>query len=324
MASKHPPIIPNQCIALSHSAVYSQFDTFSPAARSTPVNRHLLVAVSDNPRAIHGVRFVSSFFSTKCDLKLTLFAAFPTGPHIWIEEKSYETVTQAETTSSQYEQQFRNSLEAAKMMLTSGGFAADHIETKCVPQSGTRVEDILREGERGMYDAVVLGKRALARLEQIMEESVTEEIIKKDTKMPVWICRSPDEDHSNILLCLDGSAPSYRIADHVGFILGLELRHKVTLLQVQNGRSDQTEAIFSKARTILHENKIADERIEEQVISGFKVAPAILDMARQGKYAAIAVGRTGAGKGLLGRLFIGSVSRELVKGLSSSALWICR
>jgi nucleotide-binding universal stress UspA family protein len=157
-----------------------------------------------------------------------------------------------------------------------------------------------------------------------MEESVTEEIIKKDTNMPVWICRSPDEDHSNILLCLDGSAPSYRIADHVGFILGLELRHKVTLLQVQNGRSDQTEAIFSKARTILHENKIADERIEEQVISGFKVAPAILDMARQGKYAAIAVGRTGAGKGLLGRLFIGSVSRELVKGLSSSALWICR
>lgn len=288
------------------------------------MNRHLLVAVSDNPRAIHGVRFVSSFFSTETDLKLTLFAAFPTGPKVWLEEQSYETMNEAAATSGKYEQQFRRALNTARTMLTSGGFDAANIDQKCVPQSGTRVEDIIKEGERGLYDAVVLGKRGLAKLEQLMEQSVSEEMVKRRSNVPTWICRTPDEDNSNVLLCLDGSESSYRMADHVGFILGLEPRHHVTLLHVRNNTSAQeTSAIFNQARQIMNDNAIGAERIHELILDGGRPAAAILEMAHRERFAAIGVGRTGTGKGLLGRLFIGSVSKELLKGLSSSALWVC-
>ncbi|MGE4291640.1 MAG: universal stress protein [Desulfovibrio sp.] len=289
------------------------------------MNRHLLVAVSDNPRAIHGVRFVSSFFSQDCDLRLTLFAAFPTGPKVWVEETNYETLTDAQDSSRKYEAQFRKALDASKAMLTAGGFDEKRICIKCVPQSGTRVEDILQEGERGLYDAVVLGKRGLARLEQLVEQSVTEEVIKRNTTVPIWICRNPDEDRSGVLICLDGSDASYRIADHAAFMLALEPHHPATLLQVRSARDTvDVESIFRRAREILRENGVAEDRIDERVLTGGRPAPVILDMAELGGYAAIAVGRTGAGKGLLGRLFLGSVSRELMLGLRSSALWLCR
>jgi nucleotide-binding universal stress UspA family protein len=289
------------------------------------MNRHLLVAVSDNPRAIHGVRFVSSFFSQDCDLRLTLFAAFPTGPRVWTEEKSYETLMDAEESSRKYEVQFRKALDASKAMLTSGGFDEKRIEIKCVPQSGTRVEDILHEGEKGLYDAVVLGKRGLARLEQLVEQSVTEEVIKRNTTVPIWICRNPDEDRCGVLLCLDGSDPAYRIADHAAFMLALEPHHPVTMLQVRSGRDTSgVETIFRRGREILSDNGISEDRIDERVLTGGRVAPVVLDMAELGGYAAIAVGRTGTGKGLLGRMFMGSVSRELMLGLKSSALWLCR
>lgn len=289
------------------------------------MNRHLLVAVSDNPRAIHGVRFVSSFFTHDCELKLTLFAAFPTGPRVWVEEKSYETLLDAEDTSKKYENQFHHALNAAKAMLTAGGFDGKRINIKCVPQSSTKVEDILTEGERGLYDAVVLGKRGLARLEQLVEQSVTDEALKRNTTVPLWICRNPDEERSGVLICLDGSDSAYRITDHAGFMLAQEPHHPVTLLHIRNDQAPgHADTIFSKARAILLDNGIAGERIDERIMSGGKVAHTILDMAERGGFAAIAVGRTGSGKGLLGRIFMGSVSRELMQGLKSSALWLCR
>ncbi|MEF2146041.1 MAG: universal stress protein [Desulfovibrionaceae bacterium] len=290
------------------------------------MNRHLLVAISDNPRAIHGVRFVSSFFSQSCDLKLTLFAAFPQGPRVWEEEKSYETLTLSDDYARKYEQQFRQALDAAKAMLTAGGFDTNNIDIKCVPQTGSTVDDILNEGEKGLYDAVVLGKRGLMRLEQLVERSVTEEALKHKTTVPLWICRTPDEDRLGVLLCLDGSEACYRIADHAGFMLGMATHHPITLFQVVSGKthSPDTETIFARARAILDENGVETERIECRTADNAKISQTILEMADKGGYAAIAMGRTGAGKGLLGRVFLGSASRQVMLGLRDSALWLCR
>lgn len=289
------------------------------------MNRHLLIAVSDNPRAIHGVRFVSSFFSQNSELRLTLFTAFPTGPRVWVEEKSYETLEDAKESAHKYEQHFRKALDAAKAMLTASGFSERQIRIKCVPQTATKVEDILHEGERGLYDAVVLGKRGLARLEQLVEQSVTEEMLRRNTTVPLWICRNPDEERKNVLLCLDGSEPAYRIADHAAFMLAMERQHAVTLLQVRGPRDTEgVEEIFAQGRQIMRENGVEETRVDERVLTAGKVAPAVLNMAESDGYAAIAVGRTGAGKGLLGRIFLGSVSRELLLGLRGSALWLCR
>jgi nucleotide-binding universal stress UspA family protein len=108
-------------------------------------------------------------------------------------------------------------------------------------------------------------------------------------------------------------------------MLALEPHHPVTMLQVRSGRDTSgVEAIFRRGREILSDNGINEDRIDERVLTGGRVAPVVLDMAELGGYAAIAVGRTGTGKGLLGRMFMGSVSRELMLGLKSSALWLCR
>ena len=54
-----------------------------------------------------------------------------------------------------------------------------------------------------------------------------------------------------------------------------------------------------------------------------EVRKAILDEAEQGRYAAVAVGRTGAGQGLLEKIFMGSVSDTLFRELERAALWVC-
>ena len=65
---------------------------------------------------------------------------------------------------------------------------------------------------------------------------------------------------------------------------------------------------------------MARERIQSKVLKGSNPAQAILEEAHQGRYAAVAVGRTGASAA--GLFSMGSVSRALLSRLDKAALWV--
>lgn len=295
------------------------------AGREFVVDMHLLVTAGGDRSALMGLRFVGGFFDDKERVRVTVFYTAPRPPALWEGEVNYASLAEYERRMRKNAEKGRCIVDGALECLVEAGFGRDNLEAKTVVRSVSTAQDILREGDEGLYDALVLGRRGATRLMELMEESVSERVAFSDAACPLWVCRCPEAGRSGVLLCLDGSDASLRTADHVGYVVGGEPRHHVTLLRVlRNGRmgDESPGSMFLRARAILLENGVDPDRIHEKVVRGSSVPKAVLAEAGEGGYAAVAVGRTGRGRSLLRRLFMGSVGRAMLEELKGAVLWM--
>lgn len=284
------------------------------------MNQHLLVTVSDDPSALSGIRFVGYFFGDRSELKVTLFYTAPT-PHKPLHSEVGHRLSTQQLKAR--EERGNSALEHAKEVLSRFGFTHKNMETKMNFGTMSTASDIVLEADRGLYDAVVLGHRGVTWLEESMGESVTREFLESTLPFPFWICRHPEQDRRNVLLCVDGSAPSLRMADHVGFITAPQKRHDITMLTIVKDKDDHdADIVFQECRNLLLENGVEDERIHTKIVSANNVGAVILEQADKERFAVVAMGRTGSGGGLLQRLFMGSASSILFKQLTGAVLWI--
>lgn len=293
------------------------------------MEKHLLVTVSEDKRALHGARFVGHLFRNKERLKITLFYTAPRAPHLWEGERSSESVALQRDQARVYEAKGRNAINAAKAEFHALGFKDDQLDFKLLVRKYSKVMDIIQEAQQGLYDAAVLGRRGLSWLEEAFEESVTKGLLEQGASIPLWICRKTDPDRRHVLVCLDGSDPAYRIVDHVGFILKEEPEHHVTLLTVAGKgmpEGKDPEMIQDRARKLLADSGWPDERVRSMILESGSVVKTIAKETEAGRYAAVATGRTGTGQGFLGKIFMGSVSWGLFRELGGggAALWISR
>ncbi len=281
------------------------------------MQKHLLVTVSDSPTSMEGARFLSFFFRDKSQVKLTLV-------HVAPSQGRDPGFGERDPTPKECQLLENEALQYAGRFLEESGFPRERTLCQHRMKAMTTAKDILREAERGKYDAVVLGRRGTTRLEEALGSSVSMQLLERDRSVPIWICRRIDSSLSGVLLCLDGSEPSQRMADHVGFMLEGDNHHGVTLFHVSDtSEADSAEEVFAPAREILLRNGMDASRIEEKVVSGRNAAKAIQQEAREGGYAAVAAGYSGAGrKGWRAQLGIGSVSKKLSYDLKGHGLWI--
>ena len=285
----------------------------------TRINRHFLVTVSDQKSALYGVKFIDRLFETKENIKLTLFYTYPKSPTQWESrgrDNTYINLTR------KYESRGKDALASAKEVLCQMGFGEHQVVTNLAVREKTTAKDILQEGARGRYDAVVLGKRGVGWLAETFEESVTKNLLKESFGFPIWLCRLSDSNKSGILVCIDGSDAAFRMADHVGYILNSDTRQNVTLLTVtQTG--ENADALLERARQLFLKNHFPAGQITTRVTRNKSPAKAIITETRSGGYAAVAVGRREKDAGMIKNMFLGSVSSQLFDNLAGAALWIC-
>lgn len=290
------------------------------------MNKHLLVTISEDPSAQRGLRFVCSFFKHKEDIRLTLFNTSPQPPAVWGEEKSFESLRESEATAEAIVESGKRAMAAARAVFVTGGFSPAQVDDKIISRNFSRIGDIIKEGETGLYDAVVFGRRGLLKLENFLDKSASEEMLEAKFAFPLWLCRDVDYNRHGVLLCVDDSEAFRRMADHVGFILQGETEHPVTLLRVlkKSEALDSPEGLFGDAISTLVDNGFPTRLIRTRLEVSDDVASAILHEAEAGRYAAVAVGRTGLRKGPLERLFATSVTIALFRRLTGAALWVSR
>lgn len=287
------------------------------------MEKHLLLTVSEQKSALHGARFLAGFFGNKEEVKLTLFYTIPRPAAVWTGEKTREKVVEQEDMARKNEAKAKKALQEAKSEVIKLGFSEDRVLTRLQVRQFSKVKDILEEGERGLYDAIVLGKRGLNWFEEAFDESVTKEILESRHNCPIWICRRPDPERKGVLLCMDGSEGSYRMADHVGFVLGAEQRHPVKIFVIK-GRAlqDTPEAIIAKGRELLAKSKVPNVRVSASAIDASNPARAILREAEEGGHAAVAAARGEQEKSLMDKMFLGSVTMTLFREIENAALWV--
>ncbi len=275
--------------------------------------KHLLLTVSEQRSAFYSLRFMDHFFSSKKDFWITLFFD--------ASKAHYKYPDKGKSQS----QNFQAVLNEAKEFLVQCGFDGDMVDTKTKLQQLSKAMDIIREGQKGSYDAIVLGKRSISRLEEFFERSTTKEVLEKEIDFPLWICRQPIEASRNILLCLDGSQASFRMANHVGYIMNQQLDQDITLFRtLESSQARKKDQILDQGQEILLNQGIANDRIAIQTKVSDNPARAIMDKVRQDRYAVTAVGLTGKGLGSIKKVFLGSTSKHLFRELTDCTLWVCK
>lgn len=285
------------------------------------MDRHFLIAVSEKKSALFGVQFVANFFSDKKNIKSTLFYSLAKPPAVWGKERNFETDRRQKEQEKKAAAIGEKALSDARKEFASLGFSPDNIFSKLKKREFSTVGEIIQEGEKGNYDAVVVGRRGLSMLQEAFEQSFSTDLFNQSFTFPVWLCQSSHSDRKNVLLYLDGSETSFRMADHVGFVVGLEKQHRVDILISQE--MTDANSILKKSREILLGHGVPEELIRNPLSSSSDAAKEILDAVDKEQYAAVALGRSGKEKNLFMRLFKGPVCSTLFKELKDAALWIC-
>jgi hypothetical protein len=292
------------------------------------MKKHFLVTISNDPSLLFGVRFLCTFFTTIAEQQITLLHICRQDDGDMARAMGQMWQGPADGIQGQLTVQARKAIDKAKELLKQHRMSIDQIMTKTAAERYGKVKDILMEGAKGCYDAIVLGRRATYALQWMFERpgDETAHAIIRDSgcATPLWICPEAPADRKNVLLCLDGSENSYRAADHVGYMLAGQKHHRITLFHGATGIGVKAAEIFSRAEAILHEHAIGDERIGHETSRGLTVAGAIQSECDRGGYAAIAVGLHGENREQPNKLKLaGATTTKLISKVEKAALWCC-
>ncbi len=292
------------------------------------MNKHFLVTISNDAEHLYGVRFICSFFKEMSEHTLTLL-------HICRldSDEMSKTLTEMWTDpdskiQSKHTVGAKRSIEKATTLLSKSRMSIDQILAKTVAERYGKVKDILTEGSNGLYDAIILGRRASYALQWVFQkpgDEVAQSMIKDSCcTSPLWICPEIEQGRTNVLLCVDGSENAYRAVDHVGYILANQDHHTITLFHVGNSMVADSGDIFQRAESILHEHEVSSERIDRLSTWGLSVPGSILSEVEKGGYAAVAVGLHGQEHSLMKDFnMAGGTTSKLIKRVEKTALWCC-
>ncbi len=289
---------------------------------------HFLITLSSNTEKLYGVQFVSSFFHQSSPCNVTLF-------HICRLESLDSSQVLMEMWKKPDEKirgkltvEAKRSIDRATRILKKGNIVVDQMITKTVEGRLGKVKDILTEGSKGYYDAIVLGRRATYALQWLLgnpADEIPQALIKDSSLLcPLWVCCEPEPGRKNVLLCVDGSRCSLQAAIHVGYILKSAKEHKVTIFHVTTSLSDDTDEMFEEASAILLKQGVESSRIHYKSTLGMSVVGSILKEKNKGEYAVIAVGVLGKdSNSSTRRKLMGGTTSNLIQKVVKAAVWCC-
>ncbi len=285
------------------------------------MEKHLLLTVANDVRSIFEADFLGSFFKNKEEIKVTLFSVAP---------KSYDECGARNGVAHDTiipeaglgEDKWQEGIHSNRDRLVTLGFLDDHVTSKVIRSRHGAIEDIILEGKKGSYDAVILATHAVEGLfDQTFSTSVSKGILSHAINFPVWICRHPEAGRKNMLLCVDEDEASMRIADHVGFVLQEETEHNITLFHVDTGERANARDILDRARQKLMDYGIPETRIRNLMVQSRSVTGSIREEAERGAYAVIAAGHDRAQPKGLKKWLVGSLCMEVLETVNRCVLW---
>jgi len=283
------------------------------------MQKKLLLTVSENKAFHNSVHFLGKFLDKREDITVTLFYTAPRpegfGGTGWVEEDQLN-----QRLRETYLTKGRQALDEAEKELISYGFKGEQIQKRLIIRQLGKIADILQEAQKGLYDAILLGRRGLSFFDELLNSSVTRCMLDYPIDTPLWMCQG-HVGKKSILVCYDGSAPSLRALEHIAFVFQDQPKHSMVIATVNDGKE---KPAFEDAQKILEELTIPQERYQFKVLKGSRVLGVLLDEIKEGDYGMVVTGRSGRGRGLLEKIFMGSVSYGLYKSVKDRTLCIVR
>jgi len=307
------------------------------------MEKKILMAVDDSIYSNQSLRYATNMLSGSKDVTFTLFHGQPMISQYLLDEAR----TDPKANASLKKVIKKNTAEAHMLLkkqkerMITMGVPNKRIEVVAQPRMIGRSKDILEYARKGIYDAIVVGRRGLSRIQKTFMGSTSADLLENADVIPVWMVDG-DVTSQRILVAVDGSESSYRAIDHVGFMLSENPEIKYSLFHVSPDAEDLDAIAFAKddpdiqdivtkgserlmgrffadAEQKLKESGIAADRIEIITTKRkARVGKMILEEAKKGNYGTVVVGRRGADRAH----FFGSVSRYVTQRITDRALWL--
>lgn len=231
-------------------------------------------------------------------------------------------------------------MKKANQSLIDDGYPKESVFMKIHECEVGVARDILREADSG-YRAVVIGRRGISRLMDIMIGSVAHKLMVALTNTPLWIVGSTPWPR-RVLIGLDHSQGAMKAVDHVGHVLG-GTNTEVILLNVLRSPSfmlsdvedlpldkqkevydlakEEIASVFEKAATALTMAGFTTKQITTKLISGVPSrAGTIVNEAERGGCGTIVIGRRGISK--VEEFYMGRVCNKVINIARDMAVWV--
>jgi len=232
-------------------------------------------------------------------------------------------------------------LDEARSLLLRTNFREDDVRVIIQERQVGIARDIIAESSRG-YDAVVVGRRGLSKLEDIFLGSVSYKIVQGVENTPVWVVGG-DSRSKKMLLAVDDSDSSRKAVDYASTFAvanGAEVKlfnvvreFRLDFLDISTPRGAEIEMrivkelerdiqqMFAAYRKQLEWAGVEAVRISSKYTlqSGTRAGD-ILKEAKEGNYGTIVMGRRGLSK--VHEFFLGRVTTKVLHRAAGFALWI--
>jgi nucleotide-binding universal stress UspA family protein len=233
-------------------------------------------------------------------------------------------------------------LERCRGILVEAGFPERHIGLSVRHWQRGVARDIIDEARNG-YDAVVVGRRGLGRVESLLLGSVSNKIVQKLEEVPVWVIGG-DIQSKKVLLAVDASESSRKAVEYAAPFLaesGAEttLCHAVRAFLptfgpdvIGSAGGAMEDELMEKLREGIgrmfdsYKNSLGGAGVGLEKIStvckteSFSRAAEVLKAAREGSYGTIVMGRRGIS--VVREFLMGRVTTKVLNGAEGLAVWV--
>jgi nucleotide-binding universal stress UspA family protein len=308
------------------------------------MEKKIMLAVDDSKDSTQAVDYAVRMSSKIRSLHYVLFYIQPMISQYIQDEAKESPAARSELAKilEKNEKKAQDLLNGCKNKMVQMGIDQERIEIFTYPRRLGVAKDIIDFAQERHYDAIVIGRRGLSKMQELIMGSVTSELIEHSRMIPVWVVDGKISS-SKILVAVDDSEYSLRAVDHVSFMAGDNKTTYLTFYHIKPKGADMSHVEFDekesaelekivarhadkfvnefheKAVRKLKEAGIDEDRYEIRVADTVRnVGKAIVDKASQEDFGTIVIGRSGMNKSF----FMGSVSRYVINKAMNRALWV--
>ncbi len=304
--------------------------------------RKILITIDGSLHSKSALAYVASVFNHSPEAQFTLFNVQPIISSYLLEEAHTDPKADAELRRL-IEQQTADSnemLEKARDQFVRMGVSQKCVKLVSQVRRQGQAKDIIDYAHQHLYDAIVVGRRGLSRIQKAFMGSTSAKVMEHAASIPVWIVDG-DVKARNILIPVDISATAIQLVDYIGMMVGGQSDVRMTFFHVDEtpvgsfvaggiygraivdaiakGERNWQERFWVEARKSLEEAGIHSSRFEQLTVPRTgRIAKMILEQVQSGDYDTVVIGRRGSGNAF----FFGSISHYVVERLTNRTLWL--
>lgn len=219
-------------------------------ADTAAMERKILAAVDGSVFSFNALRYLGQLFTDLDGIAVHLLYVVPSPPPAigaeWMDERD-RLLTLTPETRARYAGAKRF-MEEAVLQLGRRGISPGQVNCRVQLSRAGVAADIIQEAKKGLYDALLIGRRGVGIIEEMIGGSLSATAARQCSDLPLWIVDGK-VDARKFLLPVDSSFNSLKAADHLGFILHGNPYAEICLFNLSALMGGNTEPDWAELRT---------------------------------------------------------------------------